>query len=95
MLDKQMLMAMPPHTIFAVGTAKNEPGKLHMIGKWKGRLLKWAAISGFGPGDWAIYCHWEGPTHGWVCNFGEKVGADEHIRRLVPCDDEALALYRR
>ena len=93
MLDEQMLSTMPPETIFATGTAKDEPDGLFMART--GRLLRWLAVRGHGPSDWAIYCHFAENAVDWIRRHGDKVGDPEHIRSLVPCDDEALAPYRQ
>jgi len=45
--------------------------------------------------DWAIYVHFATNDIAFVLSQGDKVHDKENIRRLVPCDDEALAMYRR
>lgn len=92
MLDKQMLDAMPLGTIFATGTAKDNPGELFMHGT--DELIRWVAVRGYGPGDWAIYCLEAGCDPGHIAKMGDKVWDESHIRKLVPCDDGAFNLYR-
>ena len=89
-------MDMPPGTTFAVGVAKDEPGSLNMART--GKKIKWVAKRGEGMHDWAIYCYFNEPvevTMGYVTSWGDKVFSEEHIKMLVPCDDEAYSLYRR
>lgn len=93
MLDMQMLKAMPNGTVFATGTAMDNPDGLHMAGT--GKELRWIAISGSVYHDWAIYCHFIKTSFRDIKAFGNKVGDKEHIRKLVPCDDEAFRMYRR
>ena len=91
MLTKQMLEAMPEHTIFATGTAMDVPGGLNMTGG--GLELRWIAKRGYAC-DWCIYCHWFDKSIDYIARSGDKVISEEHIRKLVPCDDAAFGLYR-
>ncbi|MBW1728971.1 MAG: hypothetical protein JRJ62_15695 [Deltaproteobacteria bacterium] len=93
MLDKQMLEAMPPGTIFATGTAMDVEGDLFMANT--GKELKWIAIRGHGPHDWTIYCHYATHPTQYIATSGDKVGMESNIRKLVPCDDEAYKYYRK
>jgi hypothetical protein len=92
MLDLRMLNDMPPGTIFATGTAVDEPDGLFMART--GRTLRWIGKRGHGHGDWCIYCHFSESPIDWIAAHGDKVNAEAHIRKLVPCDDEAFARYR-
>jgi hypothetical protein len=91
MLTVEQLKAMPPKTIFATGTAFNVEGGLHMVGS--GKELRWVACRG-GIHDWAIYCHFAKHDVEWIQRQGDKVCMPQHIKKLVPCTDEAYALYR-
>jgi hypothetical protein len=91
MLDIQMLKAMPPQTVFASGMALDTPEGLYMAGT--GKLLLWVAVRG-GIHDWAIYCHSVPTDIEETMNAGDKVTFKGNICRLVPCDDEAFAMYR-
>jgi len=91
MLTLQMLKDIKPNTIFATGIAKDEAGGLHMANT--GRELRWIATRG-GIHDWAIYCHFSDRTEEWIKSYGDKVNSAEHIKRLVPCDNEAFEMYR-
>ncbi len=93
MLDLQMLKTMPPGTMFATGVAMDKENELFMANT--GKALRWVAIRGHGAFDWAVYCHFSDKDTAWVKRFGDKVGGEEHIRKLVPCDDEAYQKYRR
>lgn len=90
MLDKQMLEAMPPGTLFATGTETDVHDGLHMANT--GRELRWVAVRRHGPG-WCIYCHFASQDIEWIRRHGDKVCFKDHIRKLVPCDDDAFKLY--
>jgi len=92
MLTLKMLKDMPPHTIFATGIAKDSVEELNMFGG--GRNLRWVAKRG-GIYDWAIYAHHSDYSISEVASIGDKVFEENHIKNLVPCDDEAYAMYRR
>jgi len=86
MLTLKMLKDMPPGTVFATGVISdarlaNEP-------------IRWAAKRG-GIHDWAIYYHLESKSLDFVVTQGDKVFSKNIIQDLVPCDDEALSMYRR
>ena len=93
MLDLQMLKAMPNNTIFATGTAMDVSDGLFMANT--GKELRWVAVSGRGYHDWAIYCHFTERGIEWIRDSGDKVHGEKHIKMLVPCDNEAYAMYRR
>jgi len=91
MLDLQMLKAMPENTWFATGVAMDVQGGLFMMNT--GKELRWVAVRG-GMWDWVIYCHFSDQDIGEIARVGDKVCSENHIRMLVPCDDEAFAMYR-
>ena len=92
MLTIAMLKTMPPHTIFATGELMDKPNGLFMANT--GRMLRWVAVRGEIP-DWTIYCHFAfDKSTSWIAQNGDKVIFKGHIRRCVPCDDEALERYR-
>lgn len=91
MLTKKKLMEMQPG-IFKMGTARDCAEGLNMTGS--NELLKWVAVRGI-IHDWAIYCDWDSKSWDEVKANGDKVMFDDHIQKLVPCTDEALALYRK
>ena len=86
MLDKKMLEDMPSGTIFATGIRFDN--RLYKDGE-----IRWIAKRG-GVYDWAIYYHHSGLSIEVVSMTGDKCFTEEIIRDLVPCDDEAFALYR-
>ena len=90
MLTLQNLKDMEPG-IFATGVAIDESGGLYMANT--GRELRWVAVRG-GIHDWTIYCHLSGWDKDWIRANGDKVCGEEHIKKLVPCDDEAFKKYR-
>jgi len=55
--------------------------------------LRWVAVRG-GIADWAIYCHFSDKNWDWIRDSGDKVTMENHIRKLVPCTDEAFKRYR-
>jgi hypothetical protein len=91
MLTLEQLKAMPERTIFATGVTTDTPDGLFMANT--GRELRWVAERG-GIHDWTIYCHFSEYDAEWVRRHGDKVFSENHIRKLVPCDDEAFAMYR-
>jgi len=90
-LTLNQLKEMEPGTIFATGTANDEPDGLFMANT--NRKLRWVAIRG-GIHDWAIYCHFADKSEEWIARQGDKVHDEKHIKMLVPCDNEALKMYR-
>ena len=92
-LTLEKLEAIEPGTMFATGFAMDNSDGLNMAAT--GKKLKWCAVKGHGHHDWAIYCHFAQMDDDYVRRSGDKVNSEINIRRLVPCDDEALALYRR
>ncbi len=92
MLSIQMLNDMPVGTIFATGVAMDEPGGLFMART--GKELRWIAVRGHGPLDWAVYCHLSENNTEWIRRHGDKVHTEVHIKKLVPCDQEAFEYYR-
>jgi len=92
MLDAKMLADMPERTIFATGTIEDSPKGINMSNSK--RMLRWVAVRG-GIDDWAIYIHLAEHTISYVRNYGDKVCGNGNIRKLVPCDNEALKKYRK
>lgn len=91
MLTLQQLKKMKPDTIFATGTVEDSPEGVNMTGS--GKTLRWVAVRG-GIHDWTIYAHTEDHNEQWIRNHGDKVMHRANIKKLVPCDDEAFAMYR-
>lgn len=91
MLTKAQLEAMPAETIFASGSFRDSIQEVNVHGT--GQIFRWVACRGnipdwaiyYGPGDWAL------PR---LQKEGDKLFFERHIKRLVPCDDLAYALYR-
>lgn len=92
------LKAMKPETIFASGiTSIDHP--------WSGQPIEvnWIAIRG-GIWDWAIYHSFHtnitmytnhlDATNEMIARDGQKLHDMEVVRELVPCTNEALAMYR-
>lgn len=91
MLTLQQLKDMEPYTIFATGETTDGYDAVNMYGK--GQELRWVATRG-GIHDWAIYVAPKDWTEEMVKSNGDKVHNRTSVKKLVPCDDEALEMYR-
>jgi hypothetical protein len=91
MLTIEKLKIMPPGLVFATGTSNDSPDGLFMANT--NRQLRWVAVRGE-IHDWAIYCHFADKDVQWIMRYGDKVCAENHIKKLVPCDDKAFKMYR-
>lgn len=85
---------MEPDTVFAQGVAIDKPEEINVAGT--GKQIKWVAVRG-GIHDWAIYT--DNPympllNHEEVRQMGDKLHSPHNIKKLVPCDDQALEMYR-
>ena len=89
-LTLERLKEMKPG-MFATGLALDSPRDINMTGTGKG--LRWVAVRG-GYWDWAIYIHWATNSVDYIMRSGDKVSNEHHIRKLVPCTDEAFKMYR-
>lgn len=85
MLTLEKLKAMRPQEIFATGITLNT--KLHYD------KVRWVAVRGEIP-DWSIYYQLPTFTKSEVAYIGEKVTTKSVIEELVPCDSEAMEMYR-
>ena len=90
-LTLQNLKDMQPGLWFATGLTTDSPGGINM--SWSGKELKWVAVRG-DIWDWAIYIHFAEWSIRHVASNGDKVTFESHIKKLVPCDDEAFKMYR-
>lgn len=91
MLTLQKLKDMKPSTIFATGVDMDSPEGINMTGSRK--ELKWVAVRGE-IHDWTIYIHFVSKTSEWIKSHGDKVCSENHIKKLVLCDNEAFEMYR-
>ncbi len=92
-LTLKQLKEMKPG-IFAKGQVEDNPMGANMANT--GNLMKWVAVRG-DIHDWAIYC--DNPyspqfDYEGVAESGDKIHNREIVKRLVPCDKEALEMYR-
>ncbi len=94
MLTKKQLEEMRPGTVFDAGKVANSPEGIYMVDNDIGRIMIWAAKRGAIP-DWTIYIYWEESGIDFVLSNGDKLRGTDNIRKLVKCDDEALAMYRK
>ena len=90
-LTLEKLKEMSPG-IFAEGVSTDSPEGIHMTGS--GQQLRWVAVRG-GIHDWAIYCHHAEHDAEWIKGQGDKTHNLETVKKLVPCNEEALEMYRR
>lgn len=95
MLTAEDLRKMPDDQIFAAGITTNDRNGIYVTNDHFGEKLGWVAKRGTGDGDWAIYYHWAHHSVGTICRQGDKVRDPQNIKNLVPCDEDALELYRR
>jgi hypothetical protein len=91
MLTLQDLIDMQPHKHFTTGITVDSPDGVNMNNSGKG--LKWVAVRGE-IHDWAIYIGLIDDSFHHIATNGDKIHDTVHIKRCVPCDDEALAMYR-
>ncbi len=91
MLTLEKLKSLPANYIFALGEIRDCPNGLNMTGS--GKTLGWVAVRG-SKNDWAIYCDSAQNTYEHIKRWGNKVYGVDHIKKLVPCDSEAFAMYR-
>ena len=87
------LESIPSGAVFAEGTTTNDPEGVYMTDHRRGDKLKWVAKKG-GILDWAIYCDWAEATREHCISNGQKVTSRDNIRKLVPCTDEMMKVYR-
>lgn len=92
-LTVEKLKAIVPGTRFATGQQMDSPNGINIANT--GNWLKWIAVKGHGHDDWCIYAHFASMDDAYIVSAGDKVCDENNIRRCVPCDDDALALYRR
>lgn len=90
MLTLQQLKDMEPG-IFATGETTDDANGANITGS--GRQLRWVAVRG-GIHDWAIYVHKASWSEEEIKSNGDKVHSRETVKKLVPCDDQALGMYR-
>ena len=84
-LTLETLKTMEPGKVFATGVTQ-DPRLYRDPVKWvakRGRIH-----------DWAIYYHLETSSAQWIESHGDKCYTKEVIKDLVPCDEEALKMYR-
>ena len=91
MLTVQDLDNMATRTIFASGSIKDSSEDVNITNS--GKTLYRIACRGC-VHDWAIYCSFKDLRRDDIHDYGDKIFAEENIKKLVPCDDEAFKLYR-
>lgn len=82
----------PGGEIFDRGTTTDNPEGVNMTNS--GNQLKWIAKKGGGD-DWAIYVHFAGHDEDFIKKHGQKITDNDNIKKLVSCDDEMMAAYRK
>lgn len=91
MLTLQNLKDMEPFAQFERGLVNDGPSGINMTNS--GRALKWVACRGQ-IHDWCIYIGPADWSDQMVHDRGDKVMGAHHIKKLIPCDDEAFGMYR-
>jgi len=91
MLTKKEFDEIQRGEVFRTGVLPNDPSGIFMTRD--GGMLRWVAKKGWA-NDWVIYCHWDYHDEEWIEQHGDKVTAEYHIKKCVPCDDEVFKLYR-
>lgn len=82
-----------PESVFASGIVENSPEGIYMTDSDLGRELIWVAKRGQ-IHDWCIYLHWADNGANYAEQFGDKLRNVENIKKLVPCESEAMEMYR-
>lgn len=93
MLTLQQLKDMKPG-IFAQGETVDSPEGCNVADT--GKVIKWVAVRGY-IHDWCIYTdnpYMPQDNFEMVKSNGDKISNEDNIKKLVPCDDEAFAMYR-
>ena len=94
MLTLKDLKEMQREAIFAQGEVIDSPEGINLANT--GKTIKWVACRGWIE-DWAIYAdnpYTPQSSFEEVKDYGDKVHSEEHIKKLVYCDNEAFAMYR-
>ncbi len=84
-LTLEALKEMEPGTVFAHGVVLDE--RLYR------EPIAWLAKRGR-IHDWAIYYHHADQSLEWIESFGDKCYTQAVIKDLVPCNEDALKMYR-
>ena len=85
-LTVEKLKNMQPEERFARGTGTYP--------ELTNKEIRWVAVRGGGTHDWSIYYHLVDKSEETIAREGDKCFTQSVIKRLVPCSDEAYALYR-
>ncbi len=95
MLTLQKLKDMEPGEIFATGIAVNAPSKIHLTDHRIGEKIQRVAVR-VNIHDWTIYYQWASKwrTDNLIKKLWNKMYS-AYAKQLVPCDDEALNMYRK
>lgn len=93
MLTLEKLKEMPPHEVIASGVIENSHEGIYMTPMDIGRKLRWVAKRGE-IHDWAIYITWASYGLEFALTNGDKITSQANIKKLVPCNEEALSWYR-
>lgn len=90
MLTLKKLKAMKPNTIFVFKAGSNGQRTFMFVAK-RGVIHDWAIYTSLNAVPMRDF--WAGDKVG-IAAHGEKVMSKEMIQNLVPCDNEALEMYR-
>lgn len=108
MLTLKKLKEMKPDTIFAKGTFNDFPDDINIAGT--GKNVRWIACRGYiedwciycqnphyiNSNDLEVVILGMSGVWSWeqIQTNGDKISYENHIRKLVPCTDEAFKMYR-
>lgn len=93
MLTDKMIKSFPDNWIIAAGSISNNLSGIFVSRSRMNEELVWIAVTGYA-GDWAIYCGFRKDGIDNILRSGHKITIVENIKKLLPCTDQAIALYR-
>lgn len=91
MLTLKKLKEMKPHEIFEFKAGRNDERTFMWVAK-RGEIHDWAIYTSLNAIPMVDF--WAGDKDG-IAQHGQKLYDKDLIKKLVPCDDEAFAMYRK
>ena len=101
-ITSELFDLIPFDAVFATGFVPNSPRPdgIFMTNSDEGRLLRYAAVKGYG-NDWALYVLWakrpgdRDTPISYIAASGDKVMDMENVKHLIDCEDAVYLKYRR
>lgn len=90
MLTLKDLKEMKPNQVFTSGIFTDSYTGIPINNS--GKMIGWVAVRGY-IHDWCIYIS-DSLNIQYIIDYGDKLFLEENIKKLVPCDEEAFAMYR-